>query len=175
MIKKFVLAAVLCVLVTGVVGSFNAVHAHFDTEDPSTGLKSSFHATPDHSPIAGKESVISYDFSKYGFEAADFTYQLTIKKVREKEAVVSTQTSSYVVIARYIFPTQGLYILTLTATPKDGSSKPSVLTFNQRVSRGEVAESKGFGGFELGILGIVLGIVGIVFVVTFRDKIKSQK
>ena len=157
--------------VIGSIGYTQVTQAHSGVEDPDTGIEASFHATPDHSPIAGSESVISYDFGKYGVKATDFTYRLTIKKVREKEAGVSTETSGNVVIARYKFPTQGLYILTLTATPKDGSSKPSVLTYNQRVSRGEVAESKGFGSFEVGVLGIVLGFIGIVLVITFRDKI----
>jgi len=162
--------------VIGSLGYLQVAQAHSGVEDPNTGLEASFHVTPDHSPIAGSESVISFDFSKYGVKADGFTYQLTIKKVREKESVVLTETSKNVVIARYTFPTQGLYILTLTATPKDGSSKPSVLTYNQRVSRGEVAEHTGFGNFELGVLGATLGVVGIVLVITFsQKKIKRTK
>jgi hypothetical protein len=173
MSKKLMLAYVSTFIlsVIGSLGYVQVTHAHSGVEDPNTGIEAGFHVTPDHSPIARSESVISYDFGKYGVKATDFTYRLTIKKVREKETAVSTETSSNVVIARYTFPTQGLYILTLTATPKDGSSKPSVLTYNQRVTRGEVAESKGFGNFEIGVLGIVVGFVGIILAITFRDKI----
>jgi hypothetical protein len=178
MSKKLMLVYVSTFIlsVIGSLGYIQVTHAHSGVEDPNTGIEASFHATPDHSPIAGSESVISFDFSKYGVKAADFTYRLTIKKVREKETVVSTEISSDVVIARYTFPTQGLYLLTLTATPKNGSSKPSVLTYSQRVSRGEVGEHEGFGNFELGVLGATLGFVGVVLVLAFSQKrIKHTK
>lgn len=178
MSKKLMLmsASIFILSMVGSLGYIQVTRAHSGVEDPNTGIEASFHVTPDHSPIAGSESVISFDFSKYGIKADDFTYQLIIKKVREKETVVSTEISSNVVIARYAFPSQGLYTLTLTATPKEGSSKPSVLTYNQRVSRGEVGEHTGFGSFELGVLGATLGFVGIVLVLTFSQKrIKHTK
>ena len=168
-------ALILSTLMMGVFGSSQITSAHFDVEDAATGLKSNFHATPDHSPIAGKESVISYDFSKNGHQTNKFTYSLKINKTRENQIAVPPSVTGNVVLANYIFPTQGLYTLSLTVTPKDSSGKVSVLTYNQRVSRGEVAGSKGFGIFEIGVFAVVCGAIGIVFTITFRDILMKNK
>lgn len=163
------LALVLSISAVGVLGSSQVARAHFAIEDPVTGLKSTFHATPDHSPIAGKKSIISYDFSKSEHESNAFRYSLTIKKAREKEVAVLSTLNRNVLLAEYVFPSQGLYTLTLTVTPKDSSAKPSVLTYNQRVSRGDMAETSGFGKFEAGVFAVVFGAIGIVFVMTYKD------
>ena len=170
------IGGLLCSMV--VIGSFystQVAQAHFDVEDSTTRLKSNFHVTPDHSPIAGKESVISYDFSKNGHQTDKFTYSLKINKIRESEVVVPASVTRNVVLANYVFPTQGLYTITLTITPKDSFSMVSVLTYNQRVSRGEIAEHKGFGMFEIGVFAVVFGAIGIVFVITFRDILKKNR
>ena len=176
MSKKLTLVIVtLSIVMIGVLGSSQTAQAHFDVEDSTTGLQSNFHVTPDHSPIAGKESVISYDFSKNGHQTDKFTYSLKINKIREPKIVVPTNVTRNVVLADYVFPTQGLYTITLTVTPKDSSSMVSVLTYNQRVSRGEVAEHKGFGLFEIGVFAVVFGAIGIVFVITFKDILKKNR
>ena len=167
-------ALALSTVIIGAYGSSQIALAHFDVEDSTTRLKSNFHVTPDHSPIAGKESVISYDFSKNGHQTDKFTYSLKINKIREPETIVPTNVTRNVVLANYVFPTQGLYTITLTVTPKDSSSMVSVLTYNQRVSRGEVAEHKGFGLFEIGVFAVVFGAIGIVFVITFKDILKKN-
>ena len=157
------------------IGPSQVVNAHFDVEDTATGIKASFHATPDHSPVAGSNSVISFDFGKAGYETKGFTYVLTVNKTRENKVIIPTTTISNVVIADYKFPTQGLYTVTLIATPKVKTQKPTVLTYNQRVSRGEVAKNSKFGNFEIGVLVVVLAAVGIVFTITFRNSIMKTK
>ena len=66
MSKKLTL---MCFLVFGMsavysLGIAQSIQAHSGIEDLNTEIQASFHVTPDHSPIAGSESVISYDFSK---------------------------------------------------------------------------------------------------------------
>jgi hypothetical protein len=151
-------------------------YAHIMLEDLSTGMKTLFHVAPDHSPVAGEMSTISYDFSKSGYKSKDLFYSLSIKKSRAREVSIPVTITSNVILVDYVFPTQGLYTLTLTVTPKDSTHhSSSVFVYNQRVSKGEVANVEGFGDFEVGILAIVVGSIGIVFVVMFKDRVLKRR
>lgn len=177
MSKKLTVATALIVsaFIAGAFGSSQGAQAHSDIKDSSTEVTASFHVTPDHSPIAGRKSIISFDFSESEHHSENFAYALTIKKARENEISIPTELTRNVLLAEYVFPTQGLYTLVLRVTPKDSSAKPSMLTYNQRVSRGNVAEPKEFGKFETGVLAVVFGAIGILFMITFRDSMNKGK
>lgn len=160
MVKKLLLILFIAAAVS-VEGLGGAAYAHFIVEDTSTGIKALFHVTPDHDPIAGKESVISFDFSKTGVAGSDYSYSLRIKPTKGEATTVPLEVTSNVVMATYLFPSQGFYDITLTATSKkDGSI--SNLHYGQRVSRGVVVEQQGpFGIFQIAaIVGAILAAVG---------------
>lgn len=176
MSKKLTLSVLLMIsVVSSFIFTSQEVQAHFIVEDPKTGEEAYFHSTPEHSPIAGKESTISYDFSQADRNTKAYEYTLTAKRAKGKEVIVPTEITSNVVITDYVFPVQGLYELKLIASPKvEGAGKASVFIYNQRVSHGTEEKRKDFGNFEIGILAIVLGSVGIVFVFTFKDVIMKS-
>jgi hypothetical protein len=176
-IKKLILISALVVISSAFISTQSA-SAHFFVEDPGTGLKAFFHVTPDHNPIAGEESFITFDFSKTGVEAKNYTYSLIIKSTKGEPASVPIEISGNVAIAHYSFPYQGFYDIKLVATNKiDGST--SMLHYGQRVSRGVVAtKSMGLGPIEIAAIAGTVLIASIGIVLSFindRSKRKEKK
>lgn len=155
--------------------SHHPAYAHFIIEDKDTGVKASFHSTPDHDPIAGKESVISFDFAKTGLRGSDYTYALQVKSTKGKAVTVPVEALSNVVLAYYTFPSQGFYDITLSVTSKKDGTQ-SELRYGQRVSRGVIIEdSKGFGLLEISMVtGAILVAVGAVVVSLVSDSHKRK-
>jgi hypothetical protein len=153
-----------------------AAHAHFIVKDNDTGIKASLHISPDHDPIAGKESVISFDFAKTGLQVKDYSYSLIVKSTKDKAVTVPVIIVSNVIMANYTFPTQGFYDVSLiTTSNKDGSV--SKLRYGQRVSRGVIIESnKGFGLLEISMVaGAMLVAVGAIIVSLISDNKQRGK
>ncbi len=150
--------------------------AHFYVKDADSGVQAIFHVTPNHNPVAGEESVISYDFAKTGFEASDFSYVLTVKSTKAEAVTVPVEVSGNVVLASYIFPSQGFYGITLEVKSSIDNSI-STLQYGQRVSRGAAAqESKGFGAFEIiTISGVTLIGVGAIIFSLINDRRKRKE
>lgn len=171
------LIGVLAVVVS-VFGVTQSASAHFEVEDDTTGLKAVFHITPDHDPIAGEESVISFDFSKTNYEAQNYDFSLRVKSTKYEAVTVPVEVAGNVVVATYAFPSQGFYSITLTATEKNNETV-SKLQYGQRVSRGVVIEhDKGLGPLEIGVMAAaaVLSIGAIIFsVISDSDKRKVKK
>lgn len=151
--------------------------AHFLVEDTSTGLRASFHVSPDHDPIAGEESIISFDFANASSETKDYSYVLTVKPTQGDAATVPVDIPGNVVIGRYVFPSQGFYEIMLTATSKtDGTT--SELQYGQRVSRGTTSEDgRPFGPVEIAaIVGTVsLATAAIMFSLVSDNKRKVKE
>lgn len=91
----------LCVSVS------NEASAHFPVRDAKSGVSAIFHVTPDHDPITGKESVISFDFSgtKWPVERNDF--RLTVTATKSEAVSVPIEVTGNVILASYVFPHQG--------------------------------------------------------------------
>lgn len=175
MIKKLLLIGVFIATVC-VFSPAAPTYAHFIVEDTSTGVKALFHVTPDHDPIVGEESVISFDFSKTGFESKDFSYSLAVKPIKGDVVTVPLDVVGNVVIANYIFPDRGFYDITLTMTHKaDGSV--SKLQYGQRVSRGAtVKQSMALGPGEMSaIAGTVVVAVGAIIFSLRSDHNKRKE
>ncbi len=157
------------------IGFAQPTYAHFAVKDAETGVKAIFHVTPDHDPIAGEESVISFDFAKTETHANNFTYVLTVKSTKSEAVTLPLEVAGNVVLTSYAFPNQGFYTITLTAIRRD-DGVVSKLQYGQRVSRGEIIEqNKGFGVFETGaIIGVTLiGIGAIIF--SLRNDSKKRR
>ena len=176
MIKRVVLIGVL-VAVVSVLGLSRPAYAHFVVEDTNTGMQASFHITPDHDPIAGEESVISFDFAQTDTRVTDYTYSLTVTSTQTEATEVPLDIPGNVVIASYTFPVQGLYDIKLTATHKE-SGTVSRLEYGQRVARGATTKrGKSFTFLELGAVAVavLILIVGIVYIQVSNNKRKVQK
>ena len=149
-------------------------YAHFTVHDTKTGMKALFHVTPDHDPIAGKESTVSFDFSKTSYKSKDFTYSLTVKATKGGEAVaVPAEIVSNVVLAEYSFPSQGLYNITLDAEPKNGTGQTSTLMYSQRVTRGIIKKESAFPPYAIAAM-VVTPLIA-VFAVALSSKDDSIK
>ncbi len=171
MIKKLKLIPIL-VLAISLLGLSQPASAHFIIEDSNTGVKALFHVTPDHDPIAGKESIISFDFSDTDVQIDDYTYVLTVKSTKAEAVTVPTETTGNVILAGYAFPSQGFYDIKLTATHKADNSV-SNLHYGQRVSRGVEAteQTKALGPLEIGaIAGVVLIATGAIIFSVINDR-----
>lgn len=165
------------VLVVSVLGFAEPAYAHFIVEDSNTGIGASYHVTPDHEPIAGKESVISYDFAKTGVEIKGYSFSLQVKSTKSEAVTVPLEIGGNVVMANYTFPTQGFYDVRLTVTNKKSGSI-SKLQYGQRVSRGVVAE-KGmeFGLLEIGVTisAVSVAIGAIIFSLMSDNNKRKEK
>lgn len=176
MIKRVVLIGVL-VAVVSVLGLSRPAYAHHVVEDTSTGMQASFHITPDHDPVAGKESVISFDFAQTDTRVTDYSYSLTVTSTQTEATEIPLDIPGNVVIATYTFPVQGLYDIRLTATHKE-SGNVSRLEYGQRVARGATAgRGTSFTFLELGAMAAaaLILIVGIVYSQASNNKRKVQK
>jgi hypothetical protein len=176
MIKRVVLIGV----VVAVIATFSLsrpAYAHHVVEDTNTGMQASFHITPDHDPIAGEESVISFDFAQTDTKTEDYTYSLTVTSTQTEATEVPLDIPGNVVITSYTFPVQGLYDIKLTATHKE-SGTVSRLEYGQRVARGATVErSTSFTSVEIGAMAVavLILIVGIMYSLVNNNKREVQK
>lgn len=157
-------------MATGVMlGSSPSASAHFILRDTTTGMKTLFHVTPDHEPIAGKQSVISYEFNKQEYQAKEFTYILTVKSTRGTDTV-PTEVTSNVVLADYVFAARGLYTISLTVMPI-GSDKPaSTFAYSQRVQRGQAEKQTKFPLYAVSAIVGALAVAGAAAIVSANSK-----
>lgn len=142
LLKYFVLLEVVALGLVTLLYS-PATQAHFLLQDTDTGIKVVFHSAPDDDPIAGQNSVLSFDFSKNekGIQNNTYSFTLSIKDESGKVQDIPYEITANDIIAQYTFPQQGLYSITLYITPKDGSGKSSTLEYTQRISRGVVSST----------------------------------
>ncbi len=177
MIKKFILIGVAIITVS-LLGVTQPASAHFIIDDSQTGFKALFHVSLDHNPIAGEESIISFDFSETGIKASEYSYSLTVKSTKDEAIAVPFEVTGDVLLASYTFASRGFYDINLTATNKKDSTV-SQLHYGQRVSRGdEVKESVTFGTLEIAaIAGVgVIAVSAIIFsIVNDRSSRKGIK
>lgn len=164
--KKLVVLWVLVMVATLHLGS--SAQAHFFIEDSSTNVKAYFHVTPDHNPVAGENSVISYDFSKSGISVSDFSFELSaINEEDGKQVSIPFTIAGNGILADYTFPYQGLYKLMLSVENNE-SSVISSLTYSQRVFRGNVQPAEHANW--LPIIGILTGSIVLVIAAIIFDR-----
>ena len=147
--------------------------AHFLLEDSDTGIAASLHVSPDDDPIAGKQSIISFDFSHHGIQSEKYDFSLSVKSDVNRTEKIPVEAVSTVVMAKYTFPYQGLYNVTLDITPKDGSAG-SKLTYAQRISRGEVRTYGSFGWTRISLISVPLLLL-VVLIVAFNSRKRSTR
>lgn len=159
----------LCVSVS------NEASAHFPVRDAKSGVSAIFHVTPDHDPITGKESVISFDFSgtKWPVERNDF--RLTVTATKSEAVSVPIEVTGNVILASYVFPRQGFYSIRLQATDRQ-TGEVAMFEYGQRVSRGEAApEPRSLTALEWGAIGGIGAVSLAAIIYSIMNDRRQQK
>lgn len=119
------------VMLSCYVGSQTA-SAHVLITDETKQAGAILHVIPDDDPIAGQESSLFFDIQGQSLESAVLT-------VKGTQIEIPVTVDKNTVSANYVFPTQGVYNLVLTAQSSDGQNH--TFNYSQRVSRGVVGSA----------------------------------
>jgi hypothetical protein len=149
--------------------------AHFIVSSSDNTISAEFHATPNHQPVAGQNSVISFDFSQGSDNIRDFTYLLRVKNTQNKLTDVQTTIEGSTVLANYTFPNRGVYTIILTAQPKDTTLSTASLRYTQRVNKGTPAPTAPLQIIELLVIGVTLGVAIIAAIATVVITAKRKR
>jgi len=137
------------------------VSAHIVLRDKNANIGALIHVNPDDDPVAGRPAQMNFsiDDSSATYRAPYKAYSLSVTGADGKSAQAVMSVTDTTVIGTYVFPSQGIYTLNLTAKAENGK----IIAFRDvlRVSRGivrvEVKEP------EYPWATIVLWNAGIVF------------
>jgi hypothetical protein len=187
---KKIFVSVLCAALLLTSGQASA---HVLKTDGTIGAV--MHIDPDDNPIAGQPSNFYFDIkdTQSRFKGSDCNCQLSISlnsKLLETQPLFQQASSNSApadnseALATYTFPTLGVYDVTLTGSPNDGSSfKAFSLNYEVRVDRGSssaTTQSKNTakGSFDWVLVAafgaIVAGFVAL-FVWSNRRAVKDSK
>lgn len=164
------------VALAGVVITPGSASAHFLIRDEATRMQALFHVTPDHDPVAGQESIVSFDFSETNVKLADYALTLSVQPTKSALVSVPFEVTGNVIVASYVFPAQGFYTITLKAASKaDGTV--SNLSYGQRVSRGvESKSSEGLKPIEIGVMvGVGLIAAAAIIYSVRNDRVQRKE
>lgn len=121
MLKRSLYSLVLVIaLVTMAPFFMQSASAHYDLTDPVTGLTAKYHITPDHEPIAGQSSVISFDLSEDNIQNDGYIFVITVADKTQTLDVTESQTTGNVVTTDYTFTDAGEYTISLQINSPDG-------------------------------------------------------
>lgn len=172
-------ALVLAMFALPISSIGSVANAHFLITDQTTGFKGQLHVAPDDDPIAGEESIISFDFSKTDIQISNYTFTMSVKDNKKKSTQVPLTIVGRVVIGRYTFPYQGAYNIYLNATNTTNETEQSILTYSQRVSRGTEAPQESLSWQLVTVaIGLPVVVITLAFVlnrIDNRPKHKSKK
>lgn len=118
----------------------SAAQAHVLVTDESNKAGVILHITPDDNPVAGQQSTLFFDIQNMTLTASDYEVTLEITDAEGRVVGVSPTIRDGSVSAEYVFPAQGTYDITLTATPDDHHDRPLVFTQAQQVAAGNESD-----------------------------------
>lgn len=167
--KKFLTALLACLCVFGATAQ-----AHVLIADDRRQMGAVMHITPDDDPIAGEPSTITISIQDTNISEETHAFRLHISSDHGHGGDVQLQAGNGSVAASYVFPVQGVYTLTLSLEPTNGSGQTIVFRHAQRVSRGETAPA-GLASAplwaRLGLVGSAGGLLAIGVVVFNKRKV----
>lgn len=145
------------------------VQAHFLKTDGSIGAV--LHIDPDDDPIAGKSSTFYFDVKDETNKFSITTCGCQVKIQQNNQDVYSqpvTQSGAESVSGSFLFPSQGVYQVSLVGQPLvAGSFAPFQLTYDIRVSAAPSAASSWwdfvvkhwvYGAILVVVIGVYLGV-----------------
>lgn len=142
--------------------------AHVLFIDKQTNIAAVFHSNPNDDPVAGEESELFFDiqdknssvripYSGYDLIITDETGQRTRLRMSASDSTVQ---------AKYTFPSQGLYLLSVQSQPEYDAFQKVSINGSLRVTRGVGASAKPDNSLPLiGLVGsgTAIFLLGITF------------
>lgn len=160
-----------------------SVHAHVLISDDTKKVGAVLHLTPDDDPIAGEPSELFFDIQSN--EVSQQTHSFTLKVVAGDggEAFVPIQVAGSTVSARFAFPSQGAYTISLHAEPLAIGGRTLQFSHPQRVSRGLVASTQATPSHLWAEVSLIASLCGLLVlgIITYNNRrslavyIRSQK
>jgi len=132
---RYLLAIVVALVVTILLAPTAKGHVLLTDETKTKGAI--LHIVPDDDPIAGKKATLFFDTQQ---NLLDDAREVTLSVAREGDVqpeVVKTKIDGALVMAEYVFPTQGVYVLRYEIV---SSAKTYVFEQATRISRGIAGE-----------------------------------
>lgn len=152
-----------------------SAHAHVLITDTTHSVGAVLHIIPDDDPVAGEDATIFFDLQDKAIKATNNSIRLAVESSDENSVLLPMKRDGSLATANYTFPTQGLYMITITVT---SPSNVYVFTYSQRVSRGvvrTVLDTPQYPWAEATLVGCgVLFMIGGIFVWNRRDAIKRS-
>ena len=128
----------LALLLLIAVMSPSAAEAHVLLRDNTAKVGATFHLTPDDDPVAGEESRLYFDIqdSDSNVRVPYDIYELQIRDSNGMTKKIDLTANNNTLSASYIFPSQGVYDLTLRSRPEYDVNKQISMEYVLRVDRG---------------------------------------
>jgi len=146
--------------------------AHVLISDDTNQIGAVLHITPDDDPIAGEPSTIFFDIQNNAATKETHSFTLTIIHEDGTQDTAPISVSKNTITSEYVFPSQAVYTLLLSADPVDTSQKSLYFRHAQRVSRGIAPSSmaeKTYMWAEVGVVGSLCGLI-VLGIITFNRK-----
>lgn len=164
---KYLVALVLATAVY--MHSITQVQAHVLFVDKNTNVAAVFHSNPNDDPIAGENSELFFDIqdASSSVRIPYSGYDLMVTNETGERTTISTTASGTSVKAEYVFPSQGLYKLSLRSQPKYDQFQKVVIEGSLRINRGigssQVVQSNALPTTGLIVSLTALAMLAIVF------------
>ena len=153
--------------------------AHIVLRDKKANIGALIHVNPDDDPIAGRPAQMNFsiDDSSAAYRAPYKAYTLSVTGADGKSAQAAMSVTDTTVIGTYVFPSQGIYTLNLTAEAEGGKiiAFRDVLRVSRGIVRAEVKEPEyPWATIVLWNAGIVLLALLAVFMINRREIIRKS-
>lgn len=148
-------------------------NAHVLITDTTEQIGAILHVQPDDDPIAGTEDTLFFDIQNKNLPETISNINLTITDAQGKTQVIPTTSRKNTVSAKYTFPAQGLYTLTLSL---QSAQTPYQFVHAQRVARGSIPSDESSPRFIWAeITLVVTGCVALGLLILYCNRRSSVK
>lgn len=166
---KHLITLVLAVVVF--IYTTNPVQAHVLFVDKNTNVAAVFHSNPNDDPVAGEDSELFFDIqdANSSVRIPYSGYDLIITDESGEQTTLSTTASGTSVKANYVFPSQGLYKLSLRSQPKYDQFQKVVIEGSLRINRG-IGSSKVEQSNAVPVAGVIVSLTAFMMLaITFSN------
>lgn len=149
----------LLLVVFVLIASVKPAQAHVLFVDRNTNIAAIFHSNPNDDPIAGERSELYFDVQdkNTNVRIPYSGYDLYVTDESGQETILITRASGSTVSTNYIFPAQGLYLLSLRSQSKYDTFQKVAINGSIRIERGlGIAAPR--KDSELPTIGIIAGL-----------------
>jgi hypothetical protein len=147
--------------------------AHVLVNDTSDTVGAVLHIVPDDDPVAGQTANLFFDVQTERLNEKT-TMLAVMNSATHEEAQLPVKMDGNSITAEYIFPTQGIYQLTLTVA----ADKEYTFVYSQRVSRGVSSGLSDKRAFPLAKFALIfsgtLFLFLLIVMFNYRKEIKKR-